>query len=77
MLYYITSYLHEHPTWLQYMSTRSVTMLEFTFNAATAVVMTLSFISIMAPQVSKRNDELIIIVFNVWYPKIYRERTSI
>ena len=59
------------------MSTRSVTMLEFTFNAATAVVMTLSFISIMAPQVSKRNDELIIIVFNVWYPKIYRERTSI
>ena len=59
------------------MNTHSVTMLEFTFNAATAVVMTLSFISIMAPQVSKRNDELIIIVFNVWYPKIYRERTSI
>ena len=55
------------------MNTHSVTMLEFTFNAATAVVMTLSFISIMAPQVSKRNDELIIIVFNVWYPKIYRE----
>ena len=42
------------------MNTHSVTMLEFTFNAATAVVMTLSFISIMAPQVSKRNDELII-----------------
>ena len=59
------------------MNTHSVTMLEFTFNAATAVVMTLSFISIMAPQVSKRNDELIIIVFNIWYPKIYRERTSI
>lgn len=59
------------------MNTHSVTMLEFTFNAATAVIMTLSFISIMAPQVSKRNDELIIIVFNVWYPKIYRERTSI
>ena len=59
------------------MNTHSVTMLEFTFNAATAVVMTLSFISIMAPQVSRRNDELIIIVFNVWYPKIYRERTSI
>lgn len=77
MLYYITSYLHEYPTWLQYMNTHSVTMLEFTLNAATAVVMTLSFISIMAPQVSKRNDELIIIVFNVWYPKIYRERTSI
>lgn len=77
MLYYITSYLHEYPTWLQYMNTHSVTMLEFTLNAATAVIMTLSFISIMAPQVSKRNDELIIIVFNVWYPKIYRERTSI
>ena len=59
------------------MNTHSVTMLEFTLNAATAVIMTLSFISIMAPQVSKRNDELIIIVFNVWYPKIYRERTSI
>ena len=55
------------------MNTHSVTMLEFTLNAATAVIMTLSFISIMAPQVSKRNDELIIIVFNVWYPKIYRE----
>ena len=77
MLYFITSYLHENPTWLQYMNTHSVTMLEFTLNAATAVIMTLSFISIMAPQVSKRNDELIIIVFNVWYPKIYRERTSI
>lgn len=51
------------------MNTHSVTMLEFTFNAATAVVMTLSFISIMAPQVSRRNNEVIInsiqcLVFN-------------
>ena len=38
------------PSYLRYLNTSAVTMLEFTFNNATAVILTLSVISIMAPQ---------------------------
>ncbi|KNB44317.1 hypothetical protein JH06_1972 [Blastocystis sp. subtype 4] len=39
-----------NPSYLRYLNTSAVTMLEFTFNNATAVILTLSVISIMAPQ---------------------------
>lgn len=40
-----------NPSYLRYLNTSAVTMLEFTFNVATAVIQILSMMSIMAPQV--------------------------
>ena len=40
-----------YPTYLHYLNTSAITMLIYTFNNATAVILILSVISIMAPQV--------------------------
>ena len=62
-----------HPTYLHYLNTSAVTMLIYTFNNATAVILILSVISIMAPQVSTNIIDIIkitmiglFVVYYVW-----------